>query len=100
MDLFGLFLPTILQTTEKTKTQARVDVEYTLNGQVQHQSLVQSIPILDRNATTWADNRRAAAFVTTKDPAVLTFSKNVNSMVKGKIQGAGQSQSAHRDRFF
>jgi len=88
VDLFGLFLPTILQTTEKTKTQARVDVEYTLGGQMQRQSLVQSIPILDRNATTWTDNQRAAAFVTTKDPAVLTFSKNVSSMVKGKIQGA------------
>jgi tetratricopeptide (TPR) repeat protein len=88
VDLFGLFLPTILQTTEKTKTQAKVDVEYMLDGQVQHQSLVQSIPILDRNATTWADDRRAAAFVTTKDPAVLTFSKNVNSMVKGKLRGS------------
>ncbi len=88
VDLFGLFLPTILQTTERTKTQARVDVEYILKGQVQHQSLVQSIPILDRNATTWSDDRRAAAFVTTKDPAVLTFSKNVNSMVKGRIEGA------------
>jgi tetratricopeptide (TPR) repeat protein len=88
VDLFGLFLPTILETTENSKTQARVDVEYTLGGQVQHQSLVQSIPILKRNATTWADNQRAAAFVTTNDPAVLIFSKNVNSMVKGKIQGA------------
>lgn len=88
VDLFGLFLPAILQTTERTKTQARVDVEYTLGGQVQHQSLVQSIPVLDRNATTWSDNQRAAAFVTTKDPAVLTFSKNVNSIVNGKIQGA------------
>src|SRR5208283_3177539 len=68
--------------------QARVDVEYTVGGQMQHQDLVQSLPILDRNATTWTDNRRAAAFVTAKDPAVLTFSKNVNSMVKGKIQGA------------
>ena len=88
VDLFALFLPTILETTENSKTQARVDVEYTLSGQVQHQSLVQSIPILKRNATTWADNQRAAAFVTTNDPAVLTFSKNVNSMVKGKIQSA------------
>ena len=88
VDLFGLFLPTILQTTEKTKAQAKIDVEYTLNGQVQHQSIVQVIPVLDRNATTWADNRRAAAFVTAKDPAVLIFSKNVNSMVKGKVRGA------------
>ena len=87
VDLFALFLPSILETTEKTKAQARVEVEYAVGGQVQHLSVVQSIPILDRNATTWADDRRAAAFVTTKDPSVLTFSKNVNSMVRGKIPG-------------
>jgi tetratricopeptide (TPR) repeat protein len=88
VDLFGLFLPSILQTTERTKTQAKIDLEYTLKGQVQRVSMVQVIPILDRNATTWADDRRAAAFVTAKDPAVLTFSKNVNSVVKGKVKGA------------
>ncbi|MGA2611867.1 MAG: tetratricopeptide repeat protein [Spirochaetia bacterium] len=88
VDLLGLFLPSILETTEKTKAQATIDVTYTLNGQPQHLSAVQAIPILDRNATTWADNRRAAAFVTTKDPSVLLFSKNVNSMVKGKTKGA------------
>ncbi|MGA2481200.1 MAG: ankyrin repeat domain-containing protein, partial [Spirochaetia bacterium] len=88
VDLFGLFLPAILEMTEKTKAQARVDVEYTLNRRPQHQYLVQSIPILNRNATSWADDRRAAAFVTIRDPVVLSFSKNVNSMVRGKIQGA------------
>jgi ankyrin repeat protein/tetratricopeptide (TPR) repeat protein len=87
VDLFGLFLPTILQTTEKTKTQARVDVECTLGGHVEHQNLVQSIPILNRNATSWVDDKRAAAFVTVRDPVVLTFSRNVNSMVKGTIKG-------------
>jgi tetratricopeptide (TPR) repeat protein len=86
VDLFGLFLPTILETTERTKAQAEVNVGYTLGGQVLHQSLVQSIPILDRNATTWVDDRRAAAFVTTKDPTVLTFSKRVSSMTEGIIK--------------
>ena len=88
VELFGLFRPNILETTEATKAQARVDLEYTLNGQIQHQSLIQTIRILDRNAITWTDNRRAAAFVTTKDPAVLTFSKNVHSIVKGKVRGS------------
>jgi len=87
IDLFGLFLPSILETTEKTKTQADIDVAYTLDGQTQHQSLVAVVPVLDRNATTWVDDRRAAAFVTTKDPAVLSFSKNVSSIVKGKVAG-------------
>jgi tetratricopeptide (TPR) repeat protein len=86
--LYGLFLPAILETTEKTKAQAAISVDYVLNGQSMHQNLVEVVPILDRNATTWADDRRAAAFVTTKDPAVLTFSKNVISMVKGKSNAA------------
>jgi tetratricopeptide (TPR) repeat protein len=87
VDLLGLFLPTILETTEKTKAQARVDVEYTIYGTAQRQSLVQSIVVLNRNATSWTDDNRAAAFVTLRDPVVLDFSRNVNSMVKGKIPG-------------
>jgi tetratricopeptide (TPR) repeat protein len=88
VDLLGLFLPTVLDVTEKTKAQARIDIDYVVNGQAQHQGIVHGIPILDRNATTWEDNRRAAAFVTTRDPAVLAFSKNVNSMVQGKVQAS------------
>ncbi len=87
VDLFGLFTPPILDTSENSKAQGRIDVEYKVDGEPQSQSLVQAVPILRRNATTWTDDRRAAAFVTTADPAVLLFSKNVNSMVKGKIKG-------------
>ncbi len=32
----------------------------------------------------WDDNRKAAAFVTSKDPTVLRFSKNVLAMIKDK----------------
>jgi tetratricopeptide (TPR) repeat protein len=87
VDLFGLFTPAILDTTENSKAQARIEVQYKVDGETQTQSLVQAIPILKRSATTWSDDRRAAAFVTTSDPAVLLFSKNVNSMVKGKVKG-------------
>ena len=86
VDLFGLFTPAILDTTENSKAQARIDVEYKVDGEEQAQSIVQPIPILKRSATTWADDRRAAAFVTSSDPAVLLFSRNVNSMVKGKVR--------------
>jgi len=37
---------------------------------------------------TWDDDKRAAAFVSTKDPAVLKFSKNVTSYVKDKASKA------------
>jgi tetratricopeptide (TPR) repeat protein len=75
-------------------------VDYTIDGQGQHQNVVQDIPILDRNATTWVDNRRAAAFVTTKDPAVLLFSKNVSGMVKGKVRGEVNSNLLSAMAFF
>jgi tetratricopeptide (TPR) repeat protein len=88
VDLFGLLLPTILETTEKTKAQGTIDLQYIVSGQTVHQSQVVDVPILDRNATTWIDDRRVAAFVTAKDPAVLFFSKNVNSMVKDMVSGA------------
>src|SRR5208283_3901770 len=87
VDLMGLFLPAILDTTENTKAQATIDITYSIDGQPQHQSTVQNISVLGRSAITWTDDRRAAAFVTTEDPAVLMFSRNVNSMVKGKVKG-------------
>lgn len=87
VDLFGLFTPAILDTTENSKAQARIEVQYKVDGEAQSQTLVQPIAILKRSATTWTDDRRAAAFVTASDPAVLLFSRNVNSMVKGKVKG-------------
>ncbi len=36
----------------------------------------------DRNAITWDDDRKAAAFVTAKDPAVLEYAKNVSGWIK------------------
>jgi hypothetical protein len=33
---------------------------------------------------TWDDNRKASAFVTARDPAVMRFSKNISGMIRGK----------------
>ena len=87
VNLYALFLPAILDTSENSESQASINVDYTVDGQPRHMSVVQAVSILKRNATSWVDNRRAAAFVTTSDPAVLFFSKNVNGMVKGKVSG-------------
>jgi tetratricopeptide (TPR) repeat protein len=38
---------------------------------------VESIKIENRNAMTWDDDKKAAAFVTAKDPAILKFAKNI-----------------------
>jgi len=88
VEFFALLRPDIMEITEAAKVQATISLEYALNGRTQRQTFVQSIRILDRNAMTWEDDRRASCFVTAKDPAVLSFSKNVSSIVKGKTAGA------------
>jgi tetratricopeptide (TPR) repeat protein len=37
---------------------------------------------------TWDDDRKAAAFVTPKEPAVLVFSNNINAVLKGRTNRA------------
>jgi tetratricopeptide (TPR) repeat protein len=88
IDLFALFKNTILDITQATKVAAEITVSYTLNGKPATASKVETIRIYDRNAMTWDDDRKAAAFVTPKEPAVLIFSNNVNAALKGKMNRA------------
>jgi hypothetical protein len=44
--------------------------------------------VADRNAMTWDDDRKAASFVTSKDPAVLSFAKNVAGIVRSAGYGS------------
>ena len=84
VDLFALFNERVLDIKESTLVQVNLTVELTAAGESYGNELVETLRIYDRNAVTWTDDRRAAAFVTMKDPAVLRFSKNVMSMVKEK----------------
>jgi hypothetical protein len=88
IDLYGLFTNEILGITEGTKVSANIFVEYTINGKPYHEEYIETIRIYDRNAITWDDDKKAAAFVTTKDTAVLKFSKNVAGMIKGKVSSS------------
>ena len=48
------------------------------------QEFTESLRLYNRNAVTWDDDRKAAAFVTARDPAVMTFAKRIASWVKEK----------------
>jgi hypothetical protein len=50
--------------------------------------LVETIRIYDRNAMTWDDTNKAAAFVMPKEPAVLMLSNQVVSFVKDGMNQA------------
>jgi tetratricopeptide (TPR) repeat protein len=83
VDLLALFNDKIMNITENTKLQVNITVESTVAGEKYGNELVRELVVYDRNAMTWSDDRRAAAFVTMKDPAVLKFSKNVSSYIQG-----------------
>jgi len=84
IQLNALFTERVLDITEATKAAAEISIEYTYEGQRYKNDLTETIRVYDRNAMTWDDDRKAAAFVTAKDPMVLTFSKNVAGMIKDK----------------
>lgn len=84
IDLNALFTDKVLDITEATKVAVEIGMEYSYEDKRYKDGIVETIRVFDRNAMTWDDDRKAAAFVTAKDPMVLTFSKNVAGMVKDK----------------
>jgi tetratricopeptide (TPR) repeat protein len=82
--IFALFNEHVLDTTEPTKTSSEIAVDYRMNDANYRAAATETVRILDRNAMTWEDNRRAAAFVTSKDPSILTFARNVSGMLRDR----------------
>jgi len=85
-DVFALFNDTILGITEATKVTAEIDLRYRINGRLYADKRGATLRIHDRNAMTWDDDRRAAAFVTAKDPVILELAKQVAALVRGSSQ--------------
>jgi hypothetical protein len=81
IDIFALFKNTIFEVKQSTKVPAEISVSYSCNGKVETLSRVETVRVLDRNALTWDDTSKAAAFVMPKEPAVLVLSNQINSFV-------------------
>jgi tetratricopeptide (TPR) repeat protein len=84
LDVLALFNDKVLDITEATKVQANVTVLMSVAGDQYGDERIETLRMYDRNAITWADDRRVAAFVSAKDPDVMHFAKNVASAIKGK----------------
>jgi tetratricopeptide (TPR) repeat protein len=84
VELTSLFSDRILDITEGTKATAEVVLEYRHGGDLYRDARNVTVRLLDRNAMRWEDDRRAAAFVTAKDPKVLAFAKNAVGLVRGQ----------------
>ncbi len=88
VDLFALFKNTIFEIKQSTKVPVEITMTYMLGGKPQSTGKVETLRIYDRNALTWDDTNKAAAFVMPKEPAVLMMSNQVNSFVKAKMNRA------------
>jgi hypothetical protein len=86
IDLLALFDDSVLEITEGTKVSSKLILKYSLETEQRTEEHVQTMELYDRNALTWDDDRKAAAFVTAKDPQILEFSKNVSSWIKDSRQ--------------
>lgn len=86
VDLTAFFNERMLELTELTDTQSSVTVEYTYLGQKRRKEIPVIIPVYDRNAMNWEDDRRAASFVSSKDPAAMYFAKQVASIVSDNLR--------------
>jgi tetratricopeptide (TPR) repeat protein len=78
----------VLEISEDSKVSSNISVEYTLKGVKKRAEFVESLRFYNRNAITWDDDRKVAAFVTPKDPAIQKFSKLVAAVVKDRASSA------------
>ncbi|HTX72601.1 MAG TPA: hypothetical protein VMC79_07220 [Rectinemataceae bacterium] len=75
--LYGLFSDSILDVVEATKLPVSVKLEYSQYGKTYSDEYVGTLDVLDRNAITWDDDRKAAAFISARDPEVIKLAKGV-----------------------
>lgn len=88
ISVLALLTDKVLGVTESTKVAAEITVSYDLADGTLKAMRVETLRVLDRNAMTWADDQRAASFVTARDPVLLTLAKNVAGAVR-ESGGAG-----------
>ncbi|MBU0926386.1 MAG: hypothetical protein KKA67_01425 [Spirochaetes bacterium] len=78
----ALFTSRLMNLTESAKVATEIRIAYTYLGERFSYTHPLTVTVLDRNSMTWDDDRKAASFVTPRDPTVLIFSKNTAGLVR------------------
>jgi hypothetical protein len=76
VDLTALLRNEVLGITETDAVQAEIVVGYSLKSTPMSVRRSANLRIESRNSISWDDDRKAAAFVTAKDPTILKLSRN------------------------
>ena len=86
VELTAFFNERMLDLLEMTDTQATITVDYEILGMKKTSTIALSVPVCGRNSMSWDDDRRAAVFVSSKDPAAMWYSKLVSSVVRNELR--------------
>jgi transglutaminase-like putative cysteine protease len=82
VDFYALFTDNILSITEGTKVSAELTLNYSFKDREYQETYIETVRIYNRNATTWDDDRKVAAFVTSKEPVVLELAKTAAGIAR------------------
>jgi hypothetical protein len=82
----ALFNESMLDLTENAGTNAVLRVEYQSLGADKQSSFPFQMPVYHRNAMSWDDDRRAASFVSARDPAAVYFARYVESALRSRLR--------------
>ena len=86
VDLIAFFNEQMLELTEKSDTNSYIIVNYSRLGKKLSQTYALGVPVYGRNNMSWDDDRRAAVFVSSKDPAAMQFAKYTASIVRDNLR--------------
>ncbi len=83
----ALFTDSVLNITQGSDAKGEIIVEYSYLGsdRVVHAPI--DFRMHHRNAITWSDDRRAAAFVSPTNPAAMWFAKYASGIVRDRLRG-------------
>jgi hypothetical protein len=87
--LAALLRNEVLGITETDAAQFQIVVKYRRGGAELQVAEESTLKILGRNSISWDDDRKAAAFVTAKDPTILKLGRNVISGIPVESPGPG-----------
>ena len=84
VEVLALLTDGVLSVSEGTKVSATIAVDSTFAGREYRREIFETLEIMSRNAMVWDDDRKAACFVTAKDPAVLRFARTFAGLLRGR----------------
>jgi hypothetical protein len=79
----ALFNEVMLSLTENVNANGQILIRYRSLGAWKEADFAVQMPIYHRNALSWDDDRRAASFVSPRDPAARLFARYVASIADG-----------------